>query len=367
MKKKIVFTGGHHTSALEVALALKKKGHQVFWLGHKFSMWGDRRPSAEYEEVTGAGLPFFDLKAGRTPRSFHPLKLALIPFGFLQAAYYLAKIGPDLIVSFGGYLALPAVIVGWLFGVPSVTHEQTVTFGLANRIIDRFAKKVLVSWKASLKHFSPGKAVLVGLPIRDSIYQKKTDTFDFKENLPTIYVTGGKQGAHLINQAVKEALPQLLSHYNLIHQCGSTSLHQDFRLMSRVRSRLPQRLRQRYLVKEYFFSDEIGAVFSLADLVVSRAGAHVVAELAALGKPALFIPLPWSYQAEQEKNAQILLEVGLADIFPQEKLSGATLINQIGRIVKNLAKYRQGAFRAKSLVIADARDRVVAEILTLLP
>lgn len=362
MRPKIVITGGHHNSALEVALTLKEKGYQVFWIGHKFSMWGDRNPSAEYQEVTSTGIPFYDLKAGRTPRTLHPIKLGLVPFGFLQAAYYLLKIRPNLIVSFGGYLALPTVLVGWFLGIPAITHEQTVVFGRANQILDRFARKVLVSWPESLEHFSTQKVVLTGLPLRKAIFQKKTNKFKFKEDLPTIYVTGGKQGAHVINQALKEVLPQLLGRYNLIHQCGSTSLHQDFSLMSRKRSRLPQKLRRRYIVEEYISSEEIGAVFAQSDLMVSRSGAHIVAEIAALGLPALFIPIPWSFQKEQEKNARILVRAGLAEILPQEKLSGATLINQIGQMLRRLSEYRKNAKQAQKLIVLDAGQRVVAEI-----
>ncbi|HUS51987.1 MAG TPA: UDP-N-acetylglucosamine--N-acetylmuramyl-(pentapeptide) pyrophosphoryl-undecaprenol N-acetylglucosamine transferase [Candidatus Bathyarchaeia archaeon] len=363
MKKKsqdrVIITGGHHNSALVVAEKLRKKGYKVIWFGHKFSMWGDKKPGAEYEEVTRAGFEFIEIKAGKFYRTYHPLKLVRIPFGFVQSFYCLLKFRPNLILSFGGYLAVPVVISGWLMRVPIITHEQTVVYGLANRVIQFFAKKILVSWESSLKHFPARKAIHTGLPVRPEIFNQIKGKFDFKNDLLTLYVTGGKQGSHLINQVLAEALPELVEKYNLIHQCGRSTIYDDLAFLSKIKSRLPEKLKKRYLVRDYIFQPEIGSVFAVADLVVSRAGAHITYEIAALGKPTLFIPIPWSHANEQFKNAQILKQAGLAEILIQEKLSAENLSRMIRMMIANLDQYKKSSAKAQKLVKLDAAKKIV--------
>lgn len=359
MKKKIVITGGHHNSALVVAEELRKKGYEVIWFGHKFTMWGDKTPGAEYQEVTKAGFKFIEIKAGKFHRTYHPLKLARLPLGFTQSLYNLLRFRPSLILSFGGYLAVPVVFYGWLLRIPIITHEQTVVYGLANRLIGRFAKKILVSWEASLEHFPSKKAIFTGLPLRPEIFTRKKGKYDFKNNLPTIYITGGKQGSHVINQAVKGSLSALLKQYNLIHQCGSSTVYDDFAQLKKIRETLPLELKKRYVLKDYIFGQEVGNVFAAADLVVTRAGAHITYEVAALGKPCLFIPIPWAYANEQTKNARILVEAGIAEILPQDQLTPQKLSQSIKKMVKNLNQYKNNSSQAKKLVRLNATQEIV--------
>ena len=173
-KSSLVITGGHHTGALEVAKSFSASGVPVVWFGHRHSLWGDPSDSAEYREVTAAGIPFYDLWAGKFYRTLNPLKLIRIPYGFLQAFHYLITLKPSGIVSFGGYLAVPTVICGWLLGIPSVTHEQTVVGGWANRLIALFAQKIAVSWPESLKYYPQHKTILTGLPLRPEILKMKS-------------------------------------------------------------------------------------------------------------------------------------------------------------------------------------------------
>jgi UDP-N-acetylglucosamine--N-acetylmuramyl-(pentapeptide) pyrophosphoryl-undecaprenol N-acetylglucosamine transferase len=355
--QKIVITGGHHNSALVVAEELRRRGHKVIWFGHRFTMLADRRPGGEYREVTRAGFEFIEIKSGKLSRRNRLVYLLRYPFGFGQSFFYLVKFKPDLIVSFGGHLALPAVICGWLLGIPSVTHEQTVVSGLANRAIGFFAKKIFVSWPSSLKHFPARKVVLTGLPLRPEIFKPQTG-IKFKDELPVIYVTGGKQGSHFINQAVKDCLVDLLADYNLIHQSGSSTLYNDFSELKKLKKSLPSKLRQRYLVRDYIFKEEIGAVFKMADLIVGRSGAHTVCESAALGKPAIFIPIPWSRGDEQFKNAQILVKAGSAEILAQEELSGQNLSQLVKKMMTNLDHYRKNALKGKKLIKTKSAEKI---------
>jgi UDP-N-acetylglucosamine--N-acetylmuramyl-(pentapeptide) pyrophosphoryl-undecaprenol N-acetylglucosamine transferase len=332
-------------------------------------MWGDKSVSAEYQEITARGIPFYNLKAGKLYKTFHPLKLLRLPFGFLQAFYYLLRIRPQLIVSFGGYLAPPVVISGWLLRIPSVTHEQTVEGGWANRLVARFAKKVFVTWEESLKYFPKEKTIVTGNPLRPAIFESRQQfNNETMKQLPTIYITGGKQGSHIINVVAGHALPHLLEKYNIIHQCGRSSVYNDYQELKEISSdggEISSEMRSRYILKDYFTEDEIGAVFAAADLVISRAGANIVYELAALGKPAILIPLPWVSHDEQHKNAQILVDTGSAVILEEKDLTPDSLTVRTVELFENIEKFREGGKRAQKLVRLDAAERMAEEIVKL--
>ncbi len=364
---KIVFTGGHHNSALSVVREIINQNiAEVVWFGHKYTMLGDRKPSAEYVEVTKSGIRFIELNAGKLYKTIHPIHLMRIPWGFIQAYWYLLREQPDLIVSFGGYLAAPVVFAGWLQGIPTVTHEQTTVVGLANKFIAQFATKIFVAWPQSKKYFQGKDVTLSGLPLREAIFRYTPELRWFDNELPTIYITGGKQGSHVINETVADALPELLKRANVIHQCGSNTLYNDFEKLEKRRSKLGPDLQNRYIVRQYIYEDEIGQVFHQAGLIIARAGAHTVYEIAALAKPAIFIPIPWVSHNEQYKNARILVNAGSATILPEDDLSSRSLIQEIDRVFKSLKTYQVNAEKAKDNIIFDGKQRIVNAIAQIL-
>ena len=327
--KRLVVTGGHHTSALPVALELQKLGWEIVWLGHRRSMRGDEADSAEYTDVTSSGIKFHNLWAGKFYRTYNPLKLALIPIGFLHSLLYLAWYRPQGIVSFGGYLAVPVVIVGWLLGIKAITHEQTVVTGWGNQVVAKFAQKVTVTWPSGLKHYPASKGVYVGLPLRPEIVDARKKHHAKKVYEPiTVYVTGGKQGAHVINELIFANLQRLVPKHHLIHQTGTSTLYGDWARASDIH------------VPGYqafgFDAKKAIAALQKADVVVSRAGAHTVYELAVLGKRSVLIPIPWVSHSEQEQNAQVLVDAGLGVILPESKLNIISLQAAIDR-AKHLA------------------------------
>lgn len=307
--KKLVFTGGHHTSALEVAKLLQKEGWQINWFGHRHSMWGDTADSAEYREVTAAGIKFYNLYAGKFYRTYNPLKLIRILIGFFQSLLLLLLLRPDGIVSFGGYLAVPAVISGWLLSIPGITHEQTMVAGWSNRLLSLFVKKIAVAWPQSTKFYPESKTVVTGLPIRPEILIPKPEI----KNL--IYITGGKNGSQAINKVVFALLPKLLKKYKIIHQTG----FKDLKIA----------LKFKHKNYEAFDYDSVKGMEALksAEVIVSRAGAHTVYELGILGKRCVLIPIPWVSHNEQQKNAEILSTQAV--ILPQDRLSASKLVSSI--------------------------------------
>jgi UDP-N-acetylglucosamine--N-acetylmuramyl-(pentapeptide) pyrophosphoryl-undecaprenol N-acetylglucosamine transferase len=356
---KLVFTGGHHNSALSLAKEIRRTGRaEIVWFGHKHSIIGDKNPSAEYLEVVKSGIKFRELVAGKVYRTLNLLHWLRLPWGFFQAYLYLLQERPDLVVSFGGYLAAPVVFGAWLQGIPIVTHEQTIVVGFANKFISHFADKIFVTWPQSKQYFPSQKVILTGLPLRESIFNTPESEKFFENKLPTVYITGGKQGSHVLNMAVLDGLADLLKETNIIHQTGSNSVTNDYEKLEQARKGLPKDLQKRYIVRPYIFADEIGTIFQQADLVVTRAGAHIVYELAALGLPALFVPIPWVSHNEQYKNARLLVNSGSASILPEDRLNAQTLLAELKKMLEKKDYYRKQAQTAKLQVILNANERI---------
>lgn len=363
-KKKIVFTGGHHNSALVVAAALRDDGYRVSWFGHKYSMWGDKNPSAEYREVTAAGIPFYELKAGKFYRTYHPLKLVRIPRGFVEAFRYLRAVRPDIIVSFGGYLAVPVVIVGWLMGIPSVTHEQTAASGLSNQLIGRFVKEIFLTFDSSRAYFPPAKKVkVIGLPLGGDILQRLANGNRRKQNgVRTVFITGGKQGSHVINKLVAAMVGDLVKKYRVVHQTGSSTLYDDFTMAKAEKEKLGRKARSRYVIVDYLREEANSEMLLGADLVVGRAGAHAVYYLGVLARPALLIPIPWVVNNEQQKNAEILKGNGSAEVLSEKGLTPIVLLNKIQLMMENLEIYEKNAAVHRNDFPTDAKEKMVVEI-----
>lgn len=338
---KIVITGGHHSSAVPVIKKLRESYPQaeLIWFGHKFSALGDKNPTLEFHEITALGLPFYHIHAGKFYRTLNLRRLAKIPFGFFQCLGLLIKLKPDAILSFGGYIAVPTVLAGWVLGIPAVTHEQTVVAGWANRLISKVAQKVLISWRESAKYFPKEKTVFVGLPLRKEIFEVKSASFVFDNDLPTIYITTGKIGSHIINKVVGDCLDDLLGFCNIIHQCGDNSVFNDFDALSKIFTEIesgggglseqtpaPRKSPGVYYLRKFVLEDEIGEAYGKADLVVSRSGAHTTAELLALNKRCILIPIPWVSHNEQYQNAKLLVDADLGVILPEKELSAQTLL-----------------------------------------
>lgn len=365
---KIVMVGGHHTSAFPVIEELKKREEnlQLYWIGHKYSQYKNKNPTLEYREITKMGIPFYDLKAGKFYKIINPLRLARIPFGFAQAFFLLLKIRPEVILSFGGYLAVPVVFAGWLLKIPSLTHEQTTAAGWANKFLACFAEKILISYEKSLNFFPKCKTVFTGLPLREEIFTPITDNYQVNHDLPTVYVTAGKTGSHKINLAVLEKLRDFLRIGNLIHQCGSHSRFNDVRSLGEGYKKIEKGVPGKYYVKEFIFKDEIGEVFAKANLVVARAGANTVGELLTLKKPAILIPLPWASHNEQMENAEVLRAAGIGVILEEKDLSGEALFLQVKKMLTSLDHYKFSAGNFKVEASKKPQALIVDEIFSII-
>ena len=366
---KIVITGGHLTPSLLVIKELQKRGNwQIFYLGRKYTTEGSKTLSMESKMIPKVEAKFLPLTVGRLQQKFTRYTISAflrIPFGFLQSFYYLVRVRPRIVLSFGSYVSVPVVFSAWLLNIPIMMHQQTLIKGKADKINSRFAKKIAVSWENSLSDFPKEKTVLTGNPLRQDIFKVRNDiwdSFDFEKNLPLILITGGNQGSHFINVAVKGCLEKLLENYNVLHQTGSVSNFKDFEKLKEIRKKLPSNLRRRYQIKEYFGSDEWGTILNKSDLIVCRAGINTLTEMLALEKKLLIIPIPWLFNNEQVKNAEMLKKVGLAEILDQDDLNSGGLQEAVEKRMKNINNYRLDKNDKKRILISDATKKIVDEL-----
>ncbi len=378
MKKTIFVCGGHFTPAKAVVEALlETQNWRIFYLGRKKPLEGDKALSLEYLELsTDSRLTFLELTTGRPQRRFtsHTLpSLLKIPLGLLVSAYYLLRYQPDVILSFGGYLAVPVVSVGWLLGIPIVHHEQVPALDYPSKYLSLLATRVLVSFPHLLNGHDPQKWLFTGNPIRPEVFQanftpelEKLATLKKKLSLPVVYVTGGSSGAHTINKTIQTSLPKLLDKTLLIWQTGDSHFN-DFDRAVETISKLPPNKRSRVIIKKFIHGSEIGAVFKLSDIVIGRSGANTVSELIALGKPAILIPIPWVHDNEQEENAKILSSAGAGHILKEPNLSLNSFLSELTNALTGLEELANAAKKLQrnspvsaTLNIVSVIDSVIA-------
>ncbi len=365
--KKILITGGHLTPALAVIDQIQRTLSQskvvIIFAGRKYALDSEKTPSLEFKEINARKIKFVPIEAGRLTRivsleSF--FNLIKIPLGFGQALKVIKEEKPDIILSFGGYLALAITVIGFIYRVPVYTHEQTTSPGLANKIIGIFARKVFIAFEDTANHFNPQKTILTGNPVRESIFKITSKPFEINNDLPVVYITGGSLGSHSINDHVAEILPQLLSKYNVIHQIGDVKKYGDYERLLALKDKLVNYQGNYYPVK-HFRDEEIGYVYSVSDLIIGRAGANTFFESIALKKPALFIPLPWAANQEQKKQADFFQKNQVGESFDQSEPS-KNLFLMIDEMMTKINFYKSNFHKLSYLYHQNAAQIIIEEI-----
>lgn len=361
-----MITGGHPAPALAVIDQLKNIHPEckIIFVGRRYNNAHEQSDSFEFQEVQKRSIQFINLNAGRVTRlisiqSF--LQLLRIPLGFVHSLFILTKYPPDAILTFGGYLGLPIAFVGYLFGIPIYTHEQTIQPGTANRLIAHFAKKVFVSFEQSKIYFTQTNCVVTGNPIRASIFKKKSGDILIDQSKQCLYITGGSLGSHAINVLIEKIAPKLLQTYTLIHQTGNIEEFADFDRLMKLKKTLPKNMRRNYILRKHIFDDEIGFVYASSSLVIGRSGANTWFELVALQKPAILIPLPWSAFNEQQQQAELLQSYGVAKLFNQEH-SSEQLLELINQMMDNIHGYEEAYKNHSSIFNPNAAQQIIARI-----
>jgi UDP-N-acetylglucosamine--N-acetylmuramyl-(pentapeptide) pyrophosphoryl-undecaprenol N-acetylglucosamine transferase len=336
-------TGGHVFPGLAVADFLRQSGWRVVWLGARSGMEATLVPSRGYEMawVSFAGV------RGKGPLAFLLLPAKLL-LAFWQSARAIFAHRPDVVLGMGGYISFPGGMMAALFGKPLVVHEQNSIAGLANKVLAGVADRVLCAFPGALK-----RASLTGNPVRPEIAAIAVPERRYTERSGPLrmLVVGGSLGAKALNDVVPRALALVPGERRpiVIHQSGAQHLDS---------------LRQAYAAtdvqaKTIAFIDDMAKAYAEADLVVCRAGATTVAEIAAAGVASVLVPYPHAVDDHQSANARFLTDVGAAVLAPQSELSAERLAG----LIVGFDRERLGemAKRARSLGRPDA-TRHVAEI-----
>ncbi|WP_051723449.1 glycosyltransferase [Streptomyces albus] len=367
-------TGGHTYPALTAVRSLRARlaaggrALEVLWVGTAGGL--------EERVAVSEGIEFRAVATGKVRRSSNPLKLVSpanmkdmgrVPLGVAQARAIVSEFRPDVVLATGGYVAVPLGLAAKMCRRPLVVHEQTVRLGLANRALARAATRFAVSSESTLALLpEPARsaAVVTGNPVRPEVLAGQPDKavetlglHGFDRALPTVYVTGGAQGSQQINGVVGGVLPWLLTQANVIHQCGPANVEP----LREAAAGLPEELAARYLLAG-FVGSELPDVLALADVVVSRSGAGTLAELTALGKAAVLIPLASSAGGEQAHNARHLAEAGAAVALLGE-VSAQGLQGALGPLLANRAERTAMARAARAHGCPDAAERLVDVVL----
>ena len=279
---------------------------------------------AKYKSLSNLGITYHVFESGKVENKFTHNTISnffRIPLDFIKGRQMIKEIKPDLTLSFGS--AAGAIVSFWssCYKIPVIIHEQTASAGRANIISSYFATKILVSREESRKYFSKKKTELTGNPINKEIL--KNMELARSARVKSILITGGSRGSTWINNAIKPILPKLLERYFIIHQTGEKNLD-EFKSVQD----------DRYFVFGQTNIKNIAEIFSKSDIVISRSGANTVSELIALKKPSILIPIPWSFNNEQQKNAEFMQELGLARILPQKELSAQKLLSETESLIE---------------------------------
>jgi UDP-N-acetylglucosamine--N-acetylmuramyl-(pentapeptide) pyrophosphoryl-undecaprenol N-acetylglucosamine transferase len=359
-------TGGHTAAGLAIATALRARladGVRLAWIGSQTGV--------EATWVPAAGIPYEAISTGKLRRQLawrNVTDLTLrVPAGFAQALGLLGRLRPDVVVATGGFVAVPTAVAAAARRRPLLVHEQVVVPGLANRLIGRLANTVAVTFAASAAAFPAEKVVVTGNPIRPALLTGRREgafaRFRLDPIVPLTYVTGGALGAHRVNRVVGAALGVLLPKTQVVHQAGD-NVQGDLGWLRGEASRLSPTLQARYRVTAHV-GDELPDLYAAASLVVGRAGAGTVTELAALGLPSFLVPLPGARGDEQTANARVLADAGAAVLLPERELTPERLVAEIQALLGEPARLRAMAGRARALATPDAAERLVELILGL--
>lgn len=347
---KVIFSGGGTIGSVSPLLAIAEATRQQ--QGDAEFLWLATKNGPEKKLILNYKIPVKEIASGKFRRYFD-LRNLFIPlfifFGFIQSFFIILKFKPNVILSAGGYVAVPVVWAGWLLRVPSIIHQQDVVPGLANKLMAPFAKIISVTFEQSLKDFSNKKTVLAGNPVRQDILagdkQKAYNFFKLNSSKPIVLIVGGGTGAEKLNNLVIESLGNLLSFCQIIHITGGKS----------------ENIAEHSNYRHYdFLTKEMKLAYAAADIVVSRAGMSALSELQALRKPSIIIPIPNSHQ---EANATEFFKKNAIAMLNQSDLTSENFSASIKHLLEDKVEQQNLVRNMGKVLPINAVDKILSTFL----
>jgi len=372
---KIVFTGGgtggHFYPLIAIAESVRKAAReqhlikpQLFYIA----------PSAFDEEALFENeIRYISCPAGKWRRYFslqNVTDLFVSGIGFMSAWFTLFSLFPDVVVSKGGYASVPVTLAAKFLGIPVIIHESDAKPGRANLMASKFAKRIAVTFSESASYFPEkvrSRVARTGIPIRSLLMQPEHEGahahFGIDATLPTILVLGGSSGAQHVNDVMIDALADLTSFANVLHQTGKDLFKTTQAMANLVLEKAPHK--DRYHAVPYLSALSMRQAAGAADLVISRAGMTAIAEIAMWKKPSILIPIPETVSHDQRTNAYAYARTGAATVLEEANLNGHILSSEAKRILTNPEVKRQMIEQTSLFANEDAGKIIAEEILTI--
>lgn len=349
-------TGGHLYPGIAVAREIRRRvpDARVSFAGTSRGLEAKVVPAEGFEldVIRSAGLK------GKSIAARARGALLVLP-GLFDAWRIVSRRRPHVVVGVGGYSSGPVVLAAWLRGVPTLVLEQNVAPGLTNRLLARVVHAAAVTYEETLTHFR-GRGFVSGNPVREEFFAAagRAAAADGAAPPMRLLVLGGSQGAHRLNLAMLAAAPALARRFaglDLVHQTGPRDL--DVVKDGYRRAGLAARVEA--------FLDPIAREMVMADLVISRAGATTLAELAASGRPAVLVPFAAATDDHQRRNARVLAGAGAAVMVEEAELSGDRLAERVAEVLGDRARLSSMAGAMHGFARPDAAGLIVARLLEL--
>jgi UDP-N-acetylglucosamine--N-acetylmuramyl-(pentapeptide) pyrophosphoryl-undecaprenol N-acetylglucosamine transferase len=346
-------TGGHVIPALAIANELKKSyGAEVLFIGTARGI--------ENRLVPAAGYPLLLVRVGalKNVSLVTRLKTAFdLPRAVWDAGRMLNEFAPDVVIGVGGYASGPAMLAAVVKHIPTLAFEPNVVPGFANRVVAQFVSAAAVHFQETAKYFR--HAEVTGVPVRQAFFEMAVSESNKRRGeTPTLLVFGGSQGAHAINEAMIRCLPVLQQEapgIHIIHQTGERDYNDALAAYKHLSESAAS-----FTFEVFKFIEDMPAAFARADLVVCRSGASTVAEIAAAGKPAVFVPFPRAADDHQRVNAEALERAGAAVVVEESKLDGVWLAETIAALLQDSSRLQKMSAAAWGMAHPNAARDIAA-------
>lgn len=352
-------TGGHIYPALAIAERILEEipGSEVLYIGCDNGL--------ENNIVPQTAIPFKTISAKGLPRKLTPALVASLATnskGVMQARSYIKEFKPDLVIGTGGFVCGPTVLMACLNRVPAMIHEQNAYPGMTNRLLAPKVNKVLINYPEAAKFFVKAKeTVLTGLPVRDDIGKLSKEegcaAFDLDPEKKTILITGGSRGARTINRVCALALSGILDKpdVQVIFITGKAGYVETSLLLKDSDTTVLRNDRLRFL--EY--SHDMPHALAAADVVVGRAGATFLAEIAMCGLPGLLVPYPYASDNHQQFNAQAVVDAGAGEMILDDEMTVPKLMGALDRFLEDSDYYQEKKENMERLARPQAMDDIM--------
>ena len=324
---------------------------------HMKCVWVGTITGPEKKIAEGYGIEYKSIASGKFRRYFsiqNFLDILQILVGFFQSIFFIISFKPSLVLTAGGFVAVPLVWAAWILRVPIHIHQQDARVGLANKLMAPLATLITATFEKNVKYFKNKNVVVTGNPLRKDLAcldkTEAVDFFGFSENLPVLLVMGGGTGALVINKLIADSFDQLIEFCQIIHSTGEGKM-------------IYLKKNSRYRAYEFLYHMGLSHAYAASDLVISRAGMSTLTELAMFAKPAIIIPIPYSHQ---EDNAREFENKNAARVLHQNDLTPEKFVKIIQESLQDKNLLKTFAENIGKMFPNDAAKKATEEIIKII-